>query len=246
MGIETGISWTDSTFNPWWGCAHAGPGCDECYAEKLAHRFGVKWGIGEERRVFGEKHWNDPRRWNAAAIKSGKRHLVFCASMADVFDKDAPDGQRERLWALIRETPALTWQIVTKRIGNAPKMLPADWGNGYPNVWLLATIVTQLEADRDIPKLLAVPAAVHGISAEPLLEEIDVRTHLAAGLKWVIVGGESGSNARPFRQAWAASLDKQCADAGRAFFFKQHGGADRDKGGCLIDGIERKEWPVAA
>jgi protein gp37 len=76
--------------------------------------------------------------------------------MADVFDNEVDQQYRERLWRLIRATPRLTWQVVTKRIGNAPKMLPGDRGRGYPNVWLILTTVDQEEVDRDVPKLLSV------------------------------------------------------------------------------------------
>ncbi len=100
--------------------------------------------------------------------------------MADVLDNQIDKHHRERLWNLIRSTPRLTWQLVTKRIGNAPKMLPADWGAGYPNVWLLSTVVNQEEADRGIPKLLAVPAVVHGFSVKPQLAAIEI-SHYAHG-----------------------------------------------------------------
>ncbi len=246
MGVETAISWTDSTFNPWWGCQKCGPGCDNCYADVFDRRTGGDhWGADAEYRTFGDKHWNEPMKWNAKAMAAGRRWLVFCASMGDVFDRRAPAAERERLWALIRATPALTWIIVTKRIGNAPKMLPADWGGGYPNVWLLSTVVNQDEADRDIPKLLAVPARVHGLSMEPLLGPVDLRAHLD-GLGWIIVGGESGHHARPLDLAWVRDLRDQAQTAGKAFFFKQAGGRGHEKGGCLLDGIETKEWPLAS
>lgn len=174
MGSKTTIGWTDKTFNPVWGCAKVGPGCDNCYAEKMSNRFGDWWGVGKPRREFGDKHWNDPVRWNRQAEKDGKRVKVFCSSMADVFDKDWPDGTRERLWALIKATPHLDWQIVTKRIGNAAKMLPADWGDGYPNVWLLITVVNQTEADRDVLKLLETPASIRGLSVEPQIGGVDL------------------------------------------------------------------------
>jgi len=181
MGDKTKITWVQNedgtpghTFNPVWGCTKVSPGCDHCYAESMSNRFGKWWGQGTPRREFGDKHWNDPLRWNRKAEKTGIRHRVFCASMADVFDKDWPDGTRERLWALIKATPWLDWIIVTKRIGNAKKMLPANWGDGYPNVWLLITVVNQEEAARDVPKLLDTPAMLRGLSIEPQIESIDL------------------------------------------------------------------------
>ena len=245
MGAETAISWTDSTFNPWWGCMKVSPACDFCYAEAFDKRTGGShWGSDAEYRVFGDKHWNEPVKWEAKAAASGKRHLVFCASMADVFDNRAPSGQRERLWTLIRATPHLTWQLVTKRIGNAPDMFPEDWDEGYPNVWLLITVANQKEADRDIPKLRRVPAKVRGLSAEPLLGPINLTAY--PDLDWVIVGGESGPRARPLDMAWVQQIRAHCASTDTAFFFKQRGSRTPDKGGCLIGGAEVKEWPEAA
>lgn len=245
MAIETGIEWCRSTFNPWWGCTKVSPGCDNCYAERDAHRFRTGWGPDAERRTFGDKHWNEPRKWNEKARKEQEadpkaQWRVFCASMGDVFDNAVPQEHRDRLWALIRETPHLTWLVLTKRIGNAAKMLPADWGFGYPNVWLGASIVNQDEADRDIPKLLDTPARIRFLSMEPLLGPVDLR--FTNGLvhdcdaadylvDWVIVGGESGPNARPMHPDWARSLRDQCAADGVPFLFKQWGEwVDADNG----------------
>ena len=182
MAAETKIGWCQNsdgtagaTFNPWCGCSRVSSGCDHCYAETWAKRAGEDvWGPGKPRRRTTESNWRQPLKWDAAAAKKGIRQRIFCASLADVFDNEAPQPWRNDLWTLIRATPNCDWIIVTKRIGNAVSMLPADWGDGYPNVWLCATVVNQLEADRDIPKLLAVPAAVRGVSMEPLLGAVDL------------------------------------------------------------------------
>jgi protein gp37 len=188
MSEVTGIAWTTSTFNAWWGCTKVSPGCDHCYAEREAHRRGTAWGPDAKRRILSDAYWREPLKWNARRERQLRQvaemgetepgavppHRVFCSSMADIFDKDGPQDQRERLWALIRATPHLTWQLLTKRIGNAKRMLPADWDDGYSNVWLGATVVTQEEADRDVPKLLATPARVRFLSCEPLLGPIDL------------------------------------------------------------------------
>lgn len=95
----------DYTFNPWWGCTRVSPGCDHCYAEALdARTGGAHWGKDIPRRTFGDKYWARPLKWDADARKAGERAHVFCASMADVFDAEAPEGQLERLWALVRRT----------------------------------------------------------------------------------------------------------------------------------------------
>ena len=180
MSANSAIEWTDHTFNPWWGCQKVGPGCDHCYAETLDKRTGGQhWGPGAERRRTSVKNWHDPVRWNKQAdaffAEHGRRQRVFCASMADVFDNAVDPQWRDDLFALILATPNLDWLLLTKRIGNVGNMLPVpfDFDKHYPNVWIGATIVNQEEADRDIPKLLAVTAAQR--------EKIDVN----GGAPWV-------------------------------------------------------------
>ena len=242
MSDKTGIAWTDATFNPWWGCTKVSPGCDHCYAERDAASFSpgvVLWGVDSTRRKFGDKHWDAPVKWNRKAEATGKRMRVFCASMADVFDKDGPESERERLWALIAATPMLDWQLLTKRVGNVRRVAP--WTYWPRNVWLGISVVNQEEADRDIPKLKALPAHIRWLSIEPQLSRIDLcetfgmwwnqtmQCFEASGqafdrsIDWVVVGGESGSRARPFDITWARSIRDQCKAAGVAFFMKQTG-----------------------
>jgi protein gp37 len=234
MAENTKISWADHTFNPWEGCMKVGPGCDHCYAEARNTRFGggtaPNWGPGAPRRRTSPQNWKMPLKWNAAAQASGIRARVFCASLADVFDNEVPPQWRIDLFDLIEATPHLDWLLLTKRIGNARNMLPIRWVDQAPrpNVWIGASIVNQEEADRDIIKLLELPAAVRFLSMEPLLAPVDIRQALgfarAKGyLDWVIVGGESGPGARPMHPDWARSLRNQCAVASVPFHFKQWG-----------------------
>lgn len=238
MAKETEIAWTRSTWNPWIGCQKVGPGCDNCYAEALDARkmFSgtTHFGARVPRLRTKEANWNQVRRWNKQAPDSmfaGRKGFwpVFCASLADVFDNEVDTAWREDVWQLIRECPNLTFQVLTKRIGNVPKMLPPDWGKGYPNVWLGATIVNQEEADRDIPKLLSIPAAKRFLSMEPLLGAVSLDCLPIYGedetplLHWIVVGGESGSHARPMHPLWVESLRDQCGAAGIQFLFKQWG-----------------------
>jgi protein gp37 len=206
MGANSKIEWTDHTFNPWIGCTHAGPGCDHCYAEvstaarATSARIGASlWGPGAPRHRTSAGNWKQPERWNQQAAAAGVRRRVFCASLADVFDNAVPPAWRRDLLALIASTPNLDWLLLTKRIGNASRMLqealdglspPALAGISlwadlpFPNVWLGATVVNQEEADRDIPKLLATPARIRFLSIEPMLGPIDldrVRAQIAPG-----------------------------------------------------------------
>ncbi len=204
MAENTKIEWTDCTFNPWWGCQKVSPACDHCYAERDAKRFApgrMLWGVDSERRIFADKpngkndHWEAPLKWaKTLPAKLGRRPRVFCASMADWLDLDAPIGEFIRLLRLIEQTPELDWLLLTKRIGNWRKRMQEavdrvdasmsfvprwaeDWLNGKPpaNVWIGSTVVNQEEADRDVPKLLQVPARVRFLSIEPMLGPIDIR-----------------------------------------------------------------------
>ena len=240
MAEQTEISWADATFNPWIGCTKVSPACDFCYAARDNERrkWVSGWGAGVPRRRT--KTWGNPLTWDRKAAVTGLRPRVFCASLADVFDNEIPDEWRTDLWALLRATPNLRWILLTKRIGNAAKMLPADWP--YPNAGLMATLANQEEWDRDWPKLARTPATWHGVSAEPLLGPIDIGT---AKPDWLIVGGESGPQHRHTSPDWVRSLRDQCAANGVAFHFKQWGGVRPKSNGCELDGREYKDFPAA-
>lgn len=181
MGEATGITWTDHTYNAWWGCQRVSPGCENCYAESWDKArggpTGPHWGPTAARRFFGDKHWNEPLKWNRDALATfGRRARVFCSSMADVFeDRRDLDDQRARLWNLIRATPNLDWQLLTKRPENIDRLAPGEWVlNGWPeNVWLGTTAEDQQRADQRIPILLAQRASVHFASYEPALGPVD-------------------------------------------------------------------------
>ena len=274
MVADSKIEWTDHTFNPWYGCTNVSPGCDNCYAEALMDKryHKVKWGAGNPRVRTNSVYWRQPLNWNRkaevalagwtegvhlygseeACIAAGHvkphRPRVFCASLADVFDNEVNTRWRTDLFLLISATPHLDWLLLTKRIGNAYAMLPQMWIDNQPkpwrNVWLGATVVNQEEADRDIPKLLATPAAVRFLSIEPILGDIDLTTEwLTAKLgaypfktlpreyrttfldliDWAIVGGESGPKARPTNVAHIRRVVQQCQAAGVPVFVKQLG-----------------------
>jgi protein gp37 len=241
MGSYSKIEWTTHTFNPWWGCTKVSDGCKFCYAETLASRYGHDvWGPQKDRRLMSDQHWQGPLRWNAEAERLGTRYQVFCASMADVFEERAPEGQLERLWQLIRQTPCLDWQLLTKRPHRIAMSLPQDWGRGYSNVWLGTSIEDNRVLER-IEHLAAVPALVRFLSVEPLIGPI---SHLPlTGIDWVIVGGESGAGARPMQREWVVDIRRQCAESHVAFFFKQWGGYNKKKMGRELEGHYYDEMP---
>lgn len=253
MGKDSKIAWTDHTFNPWWGCAKVSDGCKHCYAETFSNRFGDWWGPEAERRYFGEKHWNQPLKWNREAEEEGIRHKVFCGSMCDIFEyRNDPEwmklnNARWKLWPLIENTPNLDWLLLSKRPEKAVLLLPELWWHGKnpekhmpENVWIGTTTENQEQANIRIPKLLHIPARIRWLSIEPMLDFVDLSTWFTpnynAGIHWVIVGGESGPGARPMQLDWARSIRDQCQDAGVPFFMKQIGGH-------LNKGKEMKDFP---
>lgn len=232
MAEITGISWADSTANFWAGCQKVSPGCDHCYAETLMDtRFGrVKWGPhGERQRVA--QGWRDLRKWQRAADRNGgidpdlgRRRRVFINSLADFFDTHSTVPWRGEAWALFRECPSLDIMLLTKRPQNIAANLPDDWGQGWPNIWLGTTIENQTEADRRVPVLASVPAAIRFLSAEPLLGAIKIEDrYWREAIHWLIIGGESGDQARPMHPDWVTDLIEQAARAGVPQHFKQWG-----------------------
>ena len=249
MAENSKIEWTDHTFNPWMGCTKVSPACDNCYAEALMDgRYGrVQWGVGKPRVRTAPSNWSKVRKWNRDALASGERPFVFCASLADVFDNEVDPAWRADLFALIRETPALVYLLLTKRVGNVARMVYEAHTTMPGNVAIGATMANQEEYDRDRMKLarlkeIAPPLFTFG-SFEPLLGPIILDKYAP---DWVIVGGESGANARPMNLEWARSLRRQSADLGRVFNFKQVGGRGADKGGHTLDGLTFFDRPKMA
>jgi protein gp37 len=273
MAEDTKIGWTDHTFSPWTGCQKVGPGCDHCYAEAWAKRSGVvQWGPDAERRRTGAPVWAMPLklqgRHPAFYAEHGRRQRIFSASLSDVFDNAAPIEWFVDLLRLIYATPDLDWLLLTKRIGTfharmGQALLALDdayqppgfqewieaWLKGVPpdNVWIGATVVNQEEADRDIPKLLAVPARVRFLSIEPMLGPI-VKDFvpLVGSLHWIISGFESGPGCRPGDLAWLRQLVTSAHIATIPMFVKQLGGNPnkRDDLYDLPEDLRIRQWPA--
>jgi len=251
MGATTGIKWTDSTYNSWWGCTKVSPACDHCYAEATDRRTGAShWGRGAPRMLLSDKARNAPYVWNSNAdtffAEHGRKRRVFTLSMGDLFDNEVPHDWRASHMETMAVCDQLEWQICTKRASNIEKMVPLSWtspimgdgrgdgcGFGWPgHIGVLITCVTQAEADRDIPRLLSLKKRLGvpwvGVSYEPALEPIDFADYVdpstyGEALDWIIFGGESGANFRTFDGFWEAAYQvrDQCARAGCAFFMKQ-------------------------
>ena len=237
----TKIEWTDKTWNPITGCSKKSTGCLHCYAEGMARRLKA---MGQEKYANGfivtlhERCLNEPLTWRG-------NHNIFVCSMSDIFHENVPFEFIDKMFDVIKSTPQHRYQILTKR---AERMAEYFTTRSIPdNVWLGVTVEAQSSRFR-IDYLRNLPASVKFLSCEPLVEdlgELDL-----TGIDWVIVGGESGPQARPMKEEWALNIMKQVEAQGARFFFKQWGtwGADgikRNKhaNGKLLKGEIIQEMP---
>ena len=228
----TKIEWTDQSWNPVIGCTRVSAGCDNCYMFASFPRWramGVRGYDGEpdEVRLMPER-LEQPYRWR-------KPRKVFVNSMSDLFHPRVPFEYITRVFDVMRDTPHHIYQVLTKR----PGRIPAWWeqngasfeGEWPANVWIGTSVENQKYAPR-IAVLERVPAPVRFVSAEPLLDALDLSEYLRRdALQWVIVGGESGHRARDMEIEWARELRDQCSQYGVPFFLKQLGGKRDKRGG---------------
>jgi protein gp37 len=236
MGNKTAISWTNRTWNPFMGCTKVSTGCKNCYAYREQLRFGKD----PTKIRISNTTFTAPLKWRDHA-------MVFVCSWSDFFHDRVPIEWLDAAWSIIRRTPHLTYQILTKRPEEIQDSLPADWGTGYPNVWLGVTVEDANNVWR-METLADTPAALRFASYEPALGPLPagfVSTY-SPRLRWLIAGGESGPRARLPNPAWMLDALRQCRAAGIPFHFKQWGGArkiDGAWGGDLLAGKQYHEFP---
>lgn len=189
------------------------------------------------RKRTSKQLWNRPTRWNRDAMMARRASRVFCMSLGDFFeDAPGPNAWRQEAWQVIRENYWLDWQILTKRPELITKMLPDDWGDGWPHVWLGTSIEDNRVAERS-SILTEVPAYVHFISYEPAIgpgNEIPLE-----GIEWIIVGGESGPGWRKMDLDWARDMQRRCAEQSVAYFFKQDNAMRSDQGIDVLGAVYR-------
>jgi protein gp37 len=239
----SGIEWTQATWNPTTGCDRVSAGCDHCYALTLAKRLkamGVtKYAVDGDPRTSGPGFGvtvhpaalQVPYRWR-------QPRLIFVNSMSDLFHARVPVAFIERVFAVMADTPWHTYQVLTKRSRRLARLAPKlPWPD---NVWIGVSVESadQLARVRDLE---AVPAAVRFLSCEPLLGPLDGLA--LQSIDWVIVGGESGAEARRMDPQWAREVREECVRTGTPFFFKQWGGRTPKAGGRELDGRTWNEMP---
>jgi protein gp37 len=243
MANKSSIEWTEQTWNPTTGCTKVSPGCKHCYAETMAHRLHAMGAQGyadgfelalQHNRLLQPLRRKKPTTW-------------FINSMSDLFHEGVPDSFLDQVMNVIRCTPQHTYQILTKRAERLPNYFSRR--DCPRNLWLGVSVEDRRYGLPRIEPLQQVNASIRFLSVEPLLE--DLGTISLGGIHWVIVGGESGPNARRMKPAWVENVQRQAEAAGAAFFFKQWGtwgvdGKKRRKGanGRILSGRTWDDIPA--
>jgi protein gp37 len=237
MGAKSTIEWTESTWNPVTGCTKISPGCDHCYAERLALRLQAMGqpNYADGFRLTVQEHMLElPLRWKLPQV-------IFVNSMSDLFHKDVPAEYIERVFDVMRRASQHRFQVLTKRSQRLARLSSKlSW---QPNIWMGVSVESQEYTFR-IDHLRETEARIKFLSLEPLLGPL-TKLNLE-GIDWVIVGGESGPGARVMRREWVLDIRDQCKDAGVPFFFKQWGGTNKKKAGRILDNRTWDEMPLTA
>ena len=237
MAINSGIEWTETTWNPVTGCTKISPGCKNCYAERMAYRLQA---MGQPNYQNGfqltlhEQMLLLPLMWK-------KPRMIFVNSMSDLFHKDVPISFIEKTFAVMQKASWHTFQVLTKR---SKRLQEIDAIIDIPeNVWVGVSVECDDYLNR-IDDLRAIQASVKFLSLEPLLGPLpDLNL---TGIDWVIVGGESGPGARPMKEEWVCHIRDHCLTSQVPFFFKQWGGVVKKRTGRILDGRTWDQMPMVS
>lgn len=260
MSGATAIEWAEAVWNPVTGCTRVSAGCDRCYAFALHDR---RYAANRRARSEGrdapfpaqyDEPFSSVRQLDARLDEPLRRRrpsVYFVNSMGDLFHERVESEFLDRVFAVMREAARHRFLVLTKRPARMRAHL-AERGEPAPNVWLGVSAETQDAADERVPDLLAAPAALRFVSAEPLLGPVSLERWLPGpgrgGVDWTIAGGESGRGARPCDAAWVRSLLGECAAADTPVFVKQLGAQPLDGGAALRlrdrKGGDPEEWPA--
>lgn len=239
MSANSLIEWTDTTWNPVRGCTKVSSGCLNCYAETFAERFrGVPGHPFEQGFDLRLAPWKllEPLSWLEPST-------VFVNSMSDLFHEDVPDDYIVAAFEVMAAVDWHVYQVLTKRPARMQRMMVdrLQFVSKLEHIWWGTTVENRKQGLPRVEVLRNSGVAQRFLSCEPLIEHLG--TLNLDGIGWVIVGGESGREARRIEKEWVISLRDQCDRAKVPFFFKQWGGFPKAKYGCLLDGNEYKEAP---
>lgn len=238
MADKSAIEWTDATWNPITGCTKISAGCDNCYAERFAERWrgtlGHPFEDGFDLTLRPER-LEQPLEWK-------KSRMIFVNSMSDLFHKDVPQSFISEIFDIMEKADWHIYQILTKRSSLMQKFLNHRYKDtpAPPHMWF-GVSVEDKKAKSRIEHLRKSNCSVRFLSVEPLIGEVGEMN--LESIDWVIVGGESGPNARPMDIEWVIDIRDQCIESDVAFFFKQWGGIRPKSGGRLLDGKEWNQFP---
>jgi len=234
MAVNSGIEWTETTWNPVTGCTKISPGCKNCYAERMALRLQA---MGQDNYKNGfkvtlhERMLHLPLEWR-------KPRMIFVNSMSDLFHRDVPTEFIEKTFTVMRKASWHTFQVLTKRSDRLLEI--KDMIRIPKNVWLGVSVECEDYLYR-IDDLRKTNSQVKFLSLEPLIGPLpDLNLQ---GINWVIVGGESGPGARPMKEEWALDIRDACLSSHVPFFFKQWGGVFKKRAGRRLDGRTWDQMP---
>ena len=242
MSIQTGIEWTDATWNPVRGCSKISAGCLNCYAEAFAERWrgtrGHPYEYGFDLRLVEEKLY-EPLTW-------ARPRMILVNSMSDLFHEKVPDEYIARVFRVMQAASWHVFQVLTKRPERLASLSQTAIKGltSCSNIWLGVSVENKSQGLPRIQHLRATPASTRFLSIEPLLEDLGMVN--LEDIDWVIVGGESGTSPRPMSPEWVRSIRDQCMATDTRFFFKQWGGRNKKLAGRDLDGEIYGEFPIAA
>jgi protein gp37 len=239
MADATTIEWTNATWNPVTGCTKISAGCDHCYAERFSERFR---GVADHpfRNGFDltlrPERLEQPLQWR-------RSRMIFVNSMSDLFHKLVPIEFVDRVFDSMELASWHVFQVLTKRSSRMRDYVSKRYGDdGAPcHIWLGVSIEDGTKLSR-ARHLIQTPVPIRFLSLEPLIGPVgDLPLE---GIRWIIVGGESGPGARPVDPQWVRSIRDHCIDRRIPFFFKQWGGRWPNSGGRILDNQAWSQWPV--
>lgn len=205
-----------AVWNPWRGCKKCSEGCLHCYIYKGDLKRGIDTSL-----IIKTKDYEKPVQRLKNGCYKMKAGLIYTCFSADFLIEEA-DVWRPECWKMIKERSDCTFLFLTKRIERFADCIPDDWHDGYDNVVVCCTVENQKNADYKLDIFSKLPIKHKCITAQPLLEQINIEKYLN-GIELVVVGGESDRDARPLDYSWVLDIREQCIRKNVSFEFRQCG-----------------------